>query len=179
MRRAILIFALAMAIPATASAQIDTRGKFSVQIAGFGTMQDGSTTGVVLGGLTTFVTKAIEVGGDVSLNANSSSDGFGGTSVSTSGFVTGRVRYNLVGQSLTVPFISAGYGTTIGGQASSTVMNIGGGFKRFLNERVSFNGEGNYQTFSTSGQSFDGFETEGSSSSAIQVFFGISIYTGR
>lgn len=180
MRRTLLAVCFALVLPAAASAQIDTRGKFSVQVAGFGTLAEGNTTGTVLGGLTTFVTKAIEIGGDVSLSASNGQDEFGESTVNTTGFLTARLRYNLVGQSLTVPFLSLGMGTSIGSDISSQIFNAGGGFKRFLNERVSLNGEANYQTIQQG--DFDaggGFIVEGGSSSAIQFLVGISIYTGR
>lgn len=171
MRRTMpVLFLLAILLPATATAQIDTRGKKSLSVSAFGTIQEGSTLGSVSGGLTAFLTEAIELGGDVQLTISSFSDGFGTTTTNTQGFMNARGRYNLVGQSMTVPFVSLGVGKNVGG-TSTTVLSAGGGIKRFINERVSFNGEGIYQNLSVSTDFGD------SSSSSILLLVGISIYT--
>lgn len=169
-----LVSLLALAHPA--AGQIETRGRASVQFAGFGTFQDGSTNATALAGMSYFATQAIEVGGDVSVSVSSSGGSDGASETTTNGYVTARARYNFVGQSLLVPYLSAGVGTSLDTSefAPAVVTYNGGvGFKRFLNERVSVNGEVNYTSLSV--ESDFGSAT----SSAVNFLVGIAIYTGR
>ena len=178
MRTALIATLIAVVVsfdPATA--QIETRGRASLQLAGYGTFQEGSSSATAVAGLSYFVTQAVEVGGDVSLSVRSSDAPDGTSEVNTDGFLTGRVRYNFVGQSLFVPYLSAGLGTSLDtSESAPTVITYNGGvgFKRFLNERVSFNGEVNYTSLRIESEFFD----EAITNSAVNFLVGIAIYTG-
>lgn len=130
----VLIFAL---LPQAASAQIETRHLNQLGAFGFG-MVGGDVTTLTMGlSLTRFMTNRLEVGGDVS--------GTWADVGATTLYMMGRARYNFVGQSLWVPFASVGLGSQLVstgvGNDSNMTGSVGVGFKRFLNESVSFNGE--------------------------------------
>jgi hypothetical protein len=179
MRKAIMICLVSIvALPNLVSGQIETRGRASLQLAGFGTFQDGSTSATALAGLSYFATKGIEVGGDVSVSVRNMDAGDGTSETTTNGYVTARARYNFVGQSLFVPYLSLGVGTSLDTSelAPSVVTYNGGlGFKRFLNERVSFNGEVNYTSLHMQSDLIG----EAVTSSAVNFLVGIAIYTGN
>ena len=163
-----------------ASAQIDTRGKTQFGLAGFGSVSQDNGFASAQISLTQFVTQRLEIGTDLTVSATmqktSSLDGFGDatagtTSTSTTGDVFGRIRYNFVGQSMTVPYISLGAGTSLSNNNNGSQpleLQAGLGFKHFLNERVSFNGEANYTSI----------QMQNSSSSSVNFLVGLSIYTG-
>ena len=74
---------------------------------------------------------------------------------------------------MTVPYISLGAGTSLStdsfGGSQPLELQAGLGFKRFLNEKVSFNGEVNYTSI----------QVQSTSSSSMNFLVGLSIYTGR
>lgn len=170
-----MCFASLLLLSSSAAAQIETRGKASIQVAGFGTFQDGSSSATAVAGVSYFATTALELGGDLSVSVSSFDFGDGTTESTTNGFVTARARYNFVGQSLFVPYVSAGVGTSLDTSESAPSIityNGGVGFKRFLNERVSFNGEVNYSSLHSESDFGSG------TSSAVNFLVGIAIYTG-
>ena len=98
-----------------------------------------------------------ELGGDIS--GFYSSGGFFGF-----GFFRG--TYNFIGESLTVPFVGAGYGSSLG-DVTVGVYQVGGGIKRFLSERASFD----------VGVSYQGITAGGPGQMSLQ--YGMSIYLGN
>lgn len=134
------LFAALLAVPAGADAQIRTGGKTQLGVSGFGGVGE-RNFGSVTFSITQYVSDSFEIGADTNFTFTERA---GGTQLN--GFFFGRIRYNFVGQSMTVPYLSAGGGTNLasGGGASSfdfVVFDAGIGLKHFLNERVSFNAE--------------------------------------
>jgi hypothetical protein len=175
MRRTFLMaLFLAAAAGSVASAQIDTRGKTQFGISGFGSINDASGFASAQLSITKFMTKSLEIGSDLTtyITMQKGSD-FSESSTSTSGDVFGRIRYNFVGQSMMVPYLSLGAGTSLStdsyGGTQPLELQAGAGFKRFLNEKVSFNGEVNYTSI----------QVQSTSTSSVNFLVGLSIYTGR
>ena len=77
-----------------------------------------------------------------------------------------RGTYNFIGESLTVPFVGAGYGSSLG-DVTVGVYQVGGGIKRFLSERASFD----------VGVSYQGITAGGPGQMSLQ--YGMSIYLGN
>jgi hypothetical protein len=177
MRRTFLMaLFLAAAAGSAASAQVETRGKTQFGIAGFGSIMDNSSGfASAQVSITKFMTKNLEIGTDVTTYITMTGGGdFGGeSSTSTTGDVFGRLRYNFVGQSMMVPYVSFGAGTSLStdsyGGTQPLELQAGAGFKRFLNEKVSFNGEVNYTSI----------QVQSTSTSSVNFLVGLSIYTGR
>ncbi len=154
-----------------ASAQIDTDGAVQIGISGFGLV--GADDQVAFAGLslTKFTGERLEIGGDLMLSFTKSS----GSDSEVGGFFMGRTRYNFIGESMTVPFVSAGVGTQLDdpgeGESRPVIFQVGVGFKHFLNENVSFNVEALSYAALVDGE-FEVME-------AAFILFGLSIYVGR
>ena len=116
-------------------------------------------------GLTQYFTDRFEIGGFLSGSASKSGD----ADTSYSGFLFGNATFNLVTQSLTVPFLFGGVGTSLDEDAQGDlVYNVGAGFKHFVSESFSFNGQA-----SAIGQEVDGALEWGD---FILLNFGFSYY---
>jgi hypothetical protein len=179
MPRIIVLTALLMSIfPTLGSAQLSTRGRTQIGIAGYGSFQESFSSVSALLSMTRFLTQGLEVGGDLQLTASSSSAGGEERSEDVSGHLFGRVRYNFVGRSMTVPYVSLGAGTQLTAQENAVTpleLQAGLGFKHFLNDRVSFNGEVDYMTIQYPESEY----AASSSTSAIFFQTGISLYVGK
>ena len=172
MRRVSVVGALIATLTATAqlSGQVQIRDRYQLGLAGSGFLVSGGSNLNATASLTKFLGSALEFGGDLSLGVTSSQSG--GTEVS--GFAFGRIRYNFVGQSLTVPFLSFGAGTQLDSPSTGSrlaLFQAGVGVKRFLNERASFNVEALGYGALQGGQ----FEI----AHGVFVQFGLSYYFGR
>jgi len=170
MRRIILLLCLVLSAPSLLCAQVNTRGKIQFGVSGFGSVSENTASLSTQLSLTRFFTKGLEVGGDLQVSTSATSYEGSETTTNTDGYVFGRVRYNFVGQSMTVPYISLGGGTQLTtSETVPTALQAGVGFKRFLSDQVSFNGETNYTSL-TAGEY---------SSSAVNFSFGVSLYVGQ
>ncbi|MCY4662174.1 MAG: hypothetical protein OXF93_20585 [Acidobacteria bacterium] len=140
-----------------AAAQVDAAGSWKVALNGGGTLGDHPNFNTNIG-FSRFTESGFELGGDiVGIYAGGGFSGFG--------FFRG--TYNFIGESLTVPFVGFGYGSTLGGGLSAGVYQVGGGIKRFLSERASFDFGVNYQ----------GITEGGAGQMSLQ--FGMSLYLGN
>jgi hypothetical protein len=134
---------LLLAVPSLLDAQISTRNRTQVGISGFGSVGSSSSSLATVVSLTQFFTRSLELGGDVVLTATAI-HGETETQTDFNGFLFGRVNYNFVGQSLFVPYLSLGVGTILTSSEygpTGMPVQVGAGFKQFLNERASLNGE--------------------------------------
>ena len=184
-----LLLTAVFAPPRQAAAQIDLGGAARVSFSGSLTEEAGAPNVRLLAGLTYLTEGGAEFGFDVTSNFEGGRDFGGGVQQgsSQSGFFFLRGGYNFIGESLTVPFVSGGIGFNLanmgeigftdpgfddfelgGGAGASSVYEVGGGVKRFLNEQASFDVMGNYRGM-----------LEGSGSGSLSVQFGMSIYFGN
>ena len=100
------VLAGAFGAPRPAEAQVDLEGATRLAFNGtFASAAGGGAFGALNAGVSRVLDGGIEVGGDVA--------------AIVSGGVTGvlslRGGYNFIGESLTVPFVTAGFGTSLGG----------------------------------------------------------------
>ena len=182
MFRKLVLFAvvvLALALPGRATAQVDAAGSWKVTFSGGGTLGEFTNFNNIMG-FSRFTESGWEFGGDILANFSQSPsfcvdfdfsgeclhEEGGGVSVGGYGFFRG--TYNFIGQSLTVPFVTAGYGAPLDSNAGSGVYQVGAGIKRFLSDRASFDLAVNYQ--GTTGQVGGG--------GAISLLYGMSLYLG-
>lgn len=179
---AALMLAVALT-PATGSAQIEAAGSTKLSLSGSGFVGSDFTNMTNILGLSKFSKSGIEIGGDVMLAMTRSSGTptfdeytgevtYGDSELSTTGFVFGRMAYNFIGESTTVPFLSVGVGAPVDPNAETTpiLLDLGGGFKKFISERASFDVMANYQ-----GSMVDG---EISWQSGVSLYYGLSFYLG-
>ena len=183
-----VLLTAAFASPRQAAAQIDLGGAARVSFNGSLTEEAGAPSVTLLAGLTYLTEGGAEFGFDVTNDFEGGRE-IGGVKQesSQSGFFFLRGGYNFIGESLTVPFVSGGIGFNLantgeigftdpgfddfelgGGTSASTVYELGGGIKRFLNERASFDVMGNYRD-----------ALEGTGSGSLSVQFGMSLYFGN
>ena len=139
-----------------ALAQLDAAGSWKVTLNGGGTLGDSPSFSTNVG-LSRFMENGFELGGDIF--GVYSSGGF-------SGFGVFRGTYNFIGESLTVPFVGVGYGSTLG-DVTVGVYQVGGGIKRFVSDRASFD----------VGVSYLGATQGGAGQVMLQ--YGMSIYLGN
>ena len=159
---AVIVFALAF--PGQSMAQVDAAGSWKVTISGGGTLGENTNFNNIMG-FSRFTESGWEFGGDI--QANFLAVG-GDVSVGGVGFFRG--TYNFIGDSLTVPFVTAGYGAPLDTNAGgSGVYQVGAGIKRFLSERASFDLAVNYQ-----GQAGG----QGGGGGALSLLYGMSLYLG-
>ncbi len=141
-----------------AMAQVDAAGSWKVTLNGGGTLGESPNFNTNIG-FSRFTESGFEVGGDIS--------GFyGGGGFLGFGFFRG--AYNFIGESLTVPFVGFGYGSSLGGDLSAGVYQVGGGIERFLSERASFDVGVNYQGI-----------TSGGGAGQMSLHYGMSLYLGN
>lgn len=160
----IMLFTLAFA----ASAQVRTRDKVQLGLSGYGMFGGGISmmnTGV---SMTRFFTEALEIGGDL----NGTYSKTEGSDARNEMSVYGRIRYNFIGSSMTVPFLSAGAGKSLAKDATDVMIVGGAGFKHFVSERVSFNGEA-YKIWAKNA------EGRYEMAKPTIITFGLSIYIGQ
>lgn len=173
------ILVLALALPSSAAAQVAGTGT-KISIAGSGFVGGDFTNLTNIFGLTRFMENGLELGGDILLSVSKRA----GSAVSEgettfSGFGFGRLNYNFIGESTFVPFVSFGFGVPL--EKESTVdflANAGLGFKKFLNERVSFDAQAMVQGQQIGASEFGpegGFELQ----DGVSLFYGLSIYLGN
>lgn len=136
-----LTMALAVALSLVAS-------PVAAQVAGAGSKQVTFSAGGVVGedyqslnstlGLTQYFTDRFELGGFLSGSASKS----GEEDTEFSGYVFANATFNFVNQSMTIPFIFGGIGTPLDEDRQGDLsFNVGAGFKHFVNENFSFNGQ--------------------------------------
>lgn len=179
---ATLLLAAALA-PTHASSQVQAAGSTKLSLSGSGFVGSDFTNMTNILGLSRFSASGLEIGGDVMLAMTRSKTGGsydpvtgditgGDSELSTTGFMFGRMAYNFIGESTLVPFLSVGVGAPVDPNAETTpvLLNFGGGFKKFISERASFDVMANYQ-----GQMVDG---EVSWENGISLFYGLSFYLG-
>jgi len=147
----------------------------AAQVAGAGSKQITFGGGGLVGGdfqslnatvgLTKYVSDHLEIGGFL----NGSLSKMEGSDSEISGYVFGNATWNFVSQSMTVPFVFFGAGTPLDDDTIGDLAFQGGaGFKRFVNEDFSFNGQ-----VSGIGQMYDG---EFEMAEFVLVTFGFSYY---
>ena len=156
------VVVLALTLPGRAAAQVDAAGSWKVTFSGGGTLGEFTNFNNIMG-FSRFTESGWEFGGDILSNFSQSD---GGVSVGGYGFFRG--TYNFIGQSLTVPFVTAGYGAPLDTNAGSGVYQVGAGIKRFLSERASFDLAVNYQ----------GGTGQGGGGGALSLLYGMSLYLG-
>ena len=104
------------ALSGQAMAQVDLGGASRITFSGFGNISESPTVTTTVG-ISRFTEGGLEVGGDIS--AFFYEDGVFG-----SGF--GRVSWNFIGESLTVPFVTGGVGAPFSGWGRRSVRRRGG-----------------------------------------------------
>ena len=175
---AVIVFALAF--PGQSMAQVDAAGSWKVTFSGGGTLGENTNFNNIMG-FSRFTESGWEFGGDILANffkspsfcvsydfyGNCLGEEGGGVSVGGFGFFRG--TYNFIGESLTVPFVTAGYGAPLDSNAGSGVYQVGAGIKRFLSERASFDLAVNYQGLAGG---------QGGGGGAISLLYGMSLYLG-
>jgi hypothetical protein len=120
------------------AAQVAGAGSKQITFAGGGVMGEDYQSLNATIGLTQYFTDRFELGGFLSGNANKSGD----DDVQYSGYLFANATFNLVTQSMTVPFVFGGVGTPLDEDRQGDLsFNVGAGFKRFVNENFSFNGQ--------------------------------------
>lgn len=126
---ALVVFVSALTMTSESAAQrLDVRGLSRVGVSGRATIGDYSSV-MVNGGYSRFTYSGLELGGDV--YASYSGGG-------TNGAVFFRASQNFIGETLTVPFVTAGVGSGFG-SLGTFVYDAGGGFRRFTpDQRRSF-----------------------------------------
>ena len=147
-----------LAVSGQAMAQVDAAGSWKVTLNGGGTLGDSPIFNANIG-FSRFTESGFELGGDIMTF-------YAGGGLSGFGFFRG--TYNFIGESLTVPFVGFGYGSSLGGDISAGVYQFGGGIKRFLSERASFDLGVNYQG-----------ATQGGGAGQMAMQFGMSLYLGN
>lgn len=159
--------ALALSVPYQASAQVTAGGLTKFTLAGGGFIGSDFASMANIFGITYFAESGIEFGGDLVMTLSK----FGEGDLEASGTAFARLTYNFIGESLFVPFISAGIGAPLESDSSTDyLVDLGVGFKKFISDRVSFDAAANYQ-----GESSDGsFEFK----DGLSLFYGLSIYVG-
>ena len=156
---------LLLLLPTEAGAQVEAAGSWKFTLAGSGTFgEGGSFTNII--GASRFTESGWEYGGDLFATVIS-----GAGDTQTFGSFFGRVAYNFIGESLTVPFVKAGFGTSLGA-GGGAVYDFGGGIKRFLSDSASLDFTLSYQGVRVSAGD------EVYSSGNFAMFYGISIYIG-
>ena len=149
-----------VAFPGRAAAQLDLGSAARITFNGSMDLSD-SPSGVALIGASWVTEGGVEFGGDiVSSFSGDGADGFG--------FFRG--GYNFIGESLTVPFVTAGIGFPLKPPSGSTVYlyEAGAGIKRFFNERASFDVVGNWRGALSGGI--------GAGGGSLSMQFGMSVY---
>ena len=141
----LLAMTLALAMPGSAAAQVDVEGATSLSVNGF--ILPSSTAGFVSAniGLGKFLGgSGFELTGLLNLNMSKFGDDW-----NTGGYFYGKARYNFIGESTTVPFLEAGFGTPLDKPegADSFLYQVGAGLKKFVSENVSFDVQGSYKPF--------------------------------
>ena len=130
-----IVLAGAFVSPQPATAQVDLGGATRISFSGsIADITDAS--GFVALGASRVTEGGAEFGGD--LLANISENG-------VTGFAFVRGGYNFIGESLTVPFVSFGVGTPLGGELQVYPYEAGGGIKRFISESASFDVSAHYR----------------------------------
>lgn len=189
MNRTLALFAAALlvvAAPSSGSAQIDAAGSTKLSLSGSGFLGSNFTNMTNIVGLSRFSRSGLEIGGDIMLavNRTSSAGGYdfdpvtgelieteGESELSTTGFMFGRIAYNFIGESTFVPFVSVGLGAPVtDAEVVPLLLDLGGGFKKFISERASFDVMANYQ-----GQAVDGTITW---QDGLSLYYGLSFYLG-
>lgn len=183
---AALLLAAALS-PVSGAAQIDAAGSTKLSLSGSGFVGSDFTNMTNIIGLSRFGASGFEFGGDIMLAMSRSpgtpsydfdpvtgevyETGGGESELTTTGFMFGRVAYNFIGESTTVPFLSFGLGAPISdAETTPILLDLGGGFKKFISERASFDVMANYQ-----GQSVDGEITW---QNGLSLYYGLSFYLG-
>lgn len=151
---------LLLAVPAAGQAQLSTSGKTQLGINGFGTFTENTQRLISTLSITQFVSEGLELGADLTLQTDFED---------ASGFAFGRARYNFVGQSMTVPFLSLGVGKEL--SANTNALFSGGvGLRHFVSEDVSLNAE--------TSTSWSFVNSNLTWSEAVMLNFGVSVYFG-
>lgn len=174
MNRTLAVLAAALllvAAPSSGSAQLEAAGSTKLSMSGSGFLGSSFTNMTNIFGLSRFSSSGLEIGGDLML-AMTRSSGFDGESeLSTTGFMFGRMAYNFIGESTFVPFVSVGIGAPVTeAETVPLLLDLGGGFKKFISERASFDVMANYQ-----GQAVDGTITW---QDGLSLYYGLSFYLG-
>lgn len=132
-------FTLALLLAAIpAGAQVAGAGSKQVTFAGGGLV--GSDFQSLNGtfGVTRYVSDAFEVGTFVTGTYSKSE----GSDAEVSGYLFGNFTWNFVSESMTVPFLFIGAGTPLDEDRMGDLAVQGGaGFKKFVSENFSFNGQ--------------------------------------
>ena len=169
----LVVLAVAFVSPQPAEAQVDLGG--ATRISFSGNITDiTNARGFVAMGASRVTEGGAEFGGDIQANI---------TANGVTGFAFFRGSYNFIGESLTVPFVSFGIGTSLGGTGTSLggtgtslgggkyyPYEAGGGIKRFISESASFDVLGTYRA-TLSGT--------GGGNGVVSVMFGMSLYFGN
>ena len=124
----------AVALPARTVAQVDVQGATSLSIAGSGIVGGDFQNLTNILGLNKFIAGGLELGGFLIATISSSSTS---SETDVSGFFFGKLRYNFIGQSMTVPFLEVATGTQLDEPSVGerpTLVQGGGGVKWFLKE---------------------------------------------
>ena len=176
---------LVVILPSEAVAQVDAAGSWKVTFSGGGTLgKNTNLTNII--GLSRFTESGLELGGNILASFSTSQrqgtcdeyDSYSGdcrsfstvSDVSVDGFGFFRATYNFIGESLTVPFVTAGFGVPLKtfeeNESGYSLIDFGGGFKRFFNERASFDVSLTYQAILR----------EGGGEGSLSVLYGMSMY---
>ena len=148
-----------------ASAQVAGAGSKQITFGGGGLVGEDFQSLNATIGLTQYVSDNLEIGGFLNGTASKSGD----EDTSFSGFVFGNATWNFVTQSMTVPFVYLGAGTPLDDDTiGDLAFQAGGGFKHFVSEVFSFNGQA-----SVIGQMVDG---EFNMGDFVLLNFGFSYY---
>jgi hypothetical protein len=120
------------------AAQIAGAGSKQITFSGGGSVGEDYQSLNATVGLTQYLTDRLEVGGFL----NGSTSKSKGMDPTYDGFVFANAVYNFATASLTVPFAFAGVGTSLDeDQRGDLVYQFGAGFKHFVSEDFSFNGQ--------------------------------------
>ncbi|NJD19718.1 MAG: hypothetical protein FIA95_10615 [Gemmatimonadetes bacterium] len=136
---AVMTLAVALALgTAPAAAQVAGAGSKQITFAGGGLVGEDYQSLNGTFGVTRYVSDAFEIGTFVQATLSKSK----GMDAEVSGFLFANFTWNFVGQSKTVPFVFFGAGTPLNEDTAGDAAFQGGfGFKRFVNENISFNGQ--------------------------------------
>ena len=145
-----LSFVFFLLLPAQAQAQVEAAGSWKFTLAGSGTFGTGGSLSNTIG-----ASRFTEGGWEYGANLHATIVSTVGDTL-TFGALTGRVTYNFIGESLTVPFVDAGFGTSLG-LGGGVAYDFGGGVKRFFSDNASLDVRLSY---------------EGS----LAMFYGVSLY---
>jgi hypothetical protein len=140
MSRALVVALMALLVLSTsAAAQVAGAGSKQITFAGGGTVGKDYQSLNGTFGITRYVSDNLEIGTFVS--GTYSKFGSGGVG-ELSGYLFGNLTWNFVSQSMTVPFLFAGAGTPLDDESLGDLAFQGGaGFKHFVSEVFSFNGQ--------------------------------------